>query len=436
MQQINIVIFTIILTVVLSPLILTQYAEASHPKNLEATPQNESVDLSWSVSRISIVSDFIIQYKLSDDSDWSVFSDGTNNNTFATVTGLINGESYDFKITAKYSTSRSDRTTSSESATPNGSITITVNPPTALETHRQDGVVILTWEKPTPTPTDYVIQYKKNFERSYTTLTDGVNTKTIVKITGLDNERNYEFKVASKIGNISSIFTDVITATPSERCATIGADEIAERCYATQTLYIKSKYQEKTTGFSGTINFDEVTLPGGFNNAPYWLIFTIDDDDRAAIIEIGIIDNNYGTPKLFCAEDGIQQTTKWNAVENATYNIDVTKKSSSVMYDIWGLIINGNVCDNIQVTRGSVPTGIKMGTETSFNNPPDFTQEFDDSKLKIIYPNGRIIPYLLQSGLGVVGMPEIEPGFFIDKCGNSREGFYHIETGKGVSGIC
>ncbi len=38
--------------------------------------------------------------------------------------------------------------------------------------------------------------------------------------------------------------------------------------------------------------------------------------------------------------------------------------------------------------------------------------------------------------LGVVGMPEIEPGFFIDKCGNSREGFYHIETGKGVSGIC
>ena len=294
----------------------------------------------------------------------------------------------------------------------------------------------MTWKEPIPAPTDYVIKYKKNYDTLYTTLDDGINNKTTVKITNLDNNREYDFKVASKVGNNASIFTSVVTGTPSDRCSTTGADNEAQRCYATQTVVIKTKYKERVVGFSGTINFDEVNLQGGFNNAPYWLVFTSDSNGRQAIIEIGIIDDNRLSPKLFCAEDGNQQSRNWNARENVNYNIDVTKKSSSGNIDTWGLIINGNICNDIQVKQGSIPNLIKFGTETSFNNSPDFIQEFDNSKLKITYSNGRIIPYSLQSGLGSISITEIEPGYFTNPCGNTSEGFYHIETGKGVARSC
>ena len=44
--------------------------------------------------------DYVVEYKLTSDTDWTVFDDGITANPSAIVTGLINGESYDFRYAA------------------------------------------------------------------------------------------------------------------------------------------------------------------------------------------------------------------------------------------------------------------------------------------------------------------------------------------------
>nr|MBP6060886.1 fibronectin type III domain-containing protein [Candidatus Paceibacterota bacterium] len=44
--------------------------------------------------------DYVIEYKLSSDAVWLVFSDGTSTSLSATVTGLANGSGYDFRVSA------------------------------------------------------------------------------------------------------------------------------------------------------------------------------------------------------------------------------------------------------------------------------------------------------------------------------------------------
>lgn len=59
--------------------------------------------LSWTAPRTggSTITDYVVKYKLtSEPTTWTTFADGTSTNTFATVTGLTNGSSYDFQVFA------------------------------------------------------------------------------------------------------------------------------------------------------------------------------------------------------------------------------------------------------------------------------------------------------------------------------------------------
>ncbi|MEI6494601.1 MAG: DUF2341 domain-containing protein, partial [bacterium] len=64
-----------------------------------ATIGNSQVSLVWSApssSGGSAVTDYVIEYKLTSTSTWSIFADGASTVTSGVVTGLINGSSYDF----------------------------------------------------------------------------------------------------------------------------------------------------------------------------------------------------------------------------------------------------------------------------------------------------------------------------------------------------
>lgn len=72
------------------------------PENLVATRANGQVALAWSAvaGPEANVSDYIVQFKTSVATTWTTFSDGTSTTASATVTGLTNGTSYNFRVAA------------------------------------------------------------------------------------------------------------------------------------------------------------------------------------------------------------------------------------------------------------------------------------------------------------------------------------------------
>jgi len=66
-------------------------------------PTFGEIDLTWQVPADdggSPITDYIVQFKLTVDSTFTIFSDGVSTNLFATVTGLVPGELYDFRVLA------------------------------------------------------------------------------------------------------------------------------------------------------------------------------------------------------------------------------------------------------------------------------------------------------------------------------------------------
>lgn len=73
------------------------------PENLSAVEKNGEVLLDWEIPTWDggvVITDYVIEYKESGSDSWSVFIDNTSSETFATVSGLTNGVSYDFKVYA------------------------------------------------------------------------------------------------------------------------------------------------------------------------------------------------------------------------------------------------------------------------------------------------------------------------------------------------
>jgi titin len=82
---------------------LTPYITPGTPLNLGATAGSALVTLSWTAPASdggSQITDYTVQYAVSGSGSWSTFSDGTSTATSATVTGLSNATTYDFRVAA------------------------------------------------------------------------------------------------------------------------------------------------------------------------------------------------------------------------------------------------------------------------------------------------------------------------------------------------
>lgn len=67
------------------------------PSALVAYPYENRAYLRWSPSS-GVVTDYLIEYKLANASSWSLFADATSTGTSTMVTGLTNGQSYNFRV--------------------------------------------------------------------------------------------------------------------------------------------------------------------------------------------------------------------------------------------------------------------------------------------------------------------------------------------------
>ncbi len=74
------------------------------PTDLGASKGNTLISLSWTAPADnggSAITDYLVEYKLSSEpTTWTTFADGTSTGTTATVTGLTNDLSYDFRVKA------------------------------------------------------------------------------------------------------------------------------------------------------------------------------------------------------------------------------------------------------------------------------------------------------------------------------------------------
>ncbi|MBY4225555.1 fibronectin type III domain-containing protein [Rhodococcus fascians] len=72
------------------------------PSGLAATAGNGQATLSWFAPGTggSVITDYVVQYKLSSSGTWLTFADGVSTSAGVIVTGLTNGSAYDFQVAA------------------------------------------------------------------------------------------------------------------------------------------------------------------------------------------------------------------------------------------------------------------------------------------------------------------------------------------------
>ena len=186
------------------------------PAAITAAYANTAVDLTWDAPATdggSPIADYLVEYKPATSATWITFDDGTGITAGATVTGLTNGATYDFRTTAVNAAGNSVASTVASD------IPRTVpNVPTLLATAYGNTQMDLTWLPPAvdggATITDYLVEYKPASAVTWGIYPDGVSATPATTVTGLANGTAYDFRVTAINNAGSSLATVTATGTP------------------------------------------------------------------------------------------------------------------------------------------------------------------------------------------------------------------------------
>jgi large repetitive protein len=190
----------------------TPYASPGVPTAPTAVAGDGRVDLAWVAPASdggSPITGYVVRYRSSFLLPWSDWpTDGTGTTT--TVTGLVNGTSYTFEITAEtaYGTSSAATVTAQPATVPEA--------PTDLSLIRRDRAVTLSWTAPANGGsflTGYTIRYRIVGSGTWDETTATVGT-VLTTVSGLVNGEDYEFQVAAKNTMGTGAYTSPATMTP------------------------------------------------------------------------------------------------------------------------------------------------------------------------------------------------------------------------------
>jgi len=105
-----------------------------------------TINLSWAApldNGGAAITDYIIEYKPASGS-WTTFNDGTSTNLTATVTGLTNGISYTFRVSATNALGTSTASSTSNPVIP----ALVPDIPTNIQATRGNGQATITFDIP------------------------------------------------------------------------------------------------------------------------------------------------------------------------------------------------------------------------------------------------------------------------------------------------
>jgi uncharacterized repeat protein (TIGR02543 family) len=184
------------------------------PSGVSGTGTGGTINIAWTVPSSdggSAITDYIVEYSVDGSGTWATFADGTSTTTSATVTGLIAGNAYEFRVTAKNIIGNSLPSFSSPT------IETLPTAPTITGVTSGSEQVTVTWTAPshlgsgTITGDQYVVKAydAAGNEAGSCKPTSG---QTTCVVTDLDNGSAYTFKVA--------VITTVGTSAQSAASAT------------------------------------------------------------------------------------------------------------------------------------------------------------------------------------------------------------------------
>lgn len=188
------------------------YATALSPGTLPGAPtsltgsyRDASVALTWNAPSSnggSPIRDYKIEYSSNSGSTWDIFSRASSSSISETVTGLTNGTSYIFRVSAKNDPGTGTASTSSGAVTPK---TIPSAPTSLIVTpgNAQVSIAFTAGVNGGSAITDYIIEYSSNSGSSWNTYAHTASTSSPQVVSGLTNYTNYIFRLTAKniVGN-------------------------------------------------------------------------------------------------------------------------------------------------------------------------------------------------------------------------------------------
>ena len=172
------------------------------PAIFSATPGNASVDLVWRAPASDgggAISNYIIEYKVDGPSiTWTRFPRVASNATTATITSLVNGTNYLFRVTAVNAAGIGPASNTSSVVMP---VTVPSVPFNVVGVGG-DKQARLTWSTPASNGglpiIDYLVEVRAVADATWATFADGTSTATSATVTGLTNGVSYLFRITAK----------------------------------------------------------------------------------------------------------------------------------------------------------------------------------------------------------------------------------------------
>ncbi|MEI7883106.1 MAG: fibronectin type III domain-containing protein, partial [Actinomycetota bacterium] len=159
------------------------------------------VGLSWTIPATNggdTITDYVIEYSSTSGSTWATFTDPVSSIRSTTVTDLVSGVSYIFRVSARNSAGTGDPSVVSASVRPG----VPTAPCCITELLVGPQYVALRWGAPTfdggSVVTNYVIEYTINDGVSWTTWPESTGNGTNRTITGLTDGVPHKFRISAR----------------------------------------------------------------------------------------------------------------------------------------------------------------------------------------------------------------------------------------------
>ena len=191
------------------------------PTSVSGSSGNGSISLTWSAPSSgggSGILDYVIEYSSNSGATWATFADGTSTSTSATVTGLTNGTSYVFRVTATNTVGSGQQSSVSSVAIP----ATTPGAPTSVSGIGGAGQATVSWSAPVSTGGATISSYTVTSSGGQSCSWSSGPLSCVV--TGLGNGVAYTFTVtASNSAGEGTSSTASSSVTPLAAAPVLGS---------------------------------------------------------------------------------------------------------------------------------------------------------------------------------------------------------------------